>query len=168
VSNLSKRNKAYSEKQGFFGTFVEEVNAQAADLHRRVGMVMTKKPVIVIGDCKMPSMKRKQSSHAETFLKTLKRHFLVITLDEYNTTKRCSKCHRYLQDLPDTHRIKRCDNEACRPTIRETHEQVPFLVNRDVSAPVNMVYVLLHMFRYGRRPENFRRPERPGLDQRAP
>jgi hypothetical protein len=168
VSDLLNRNKSYAQKEQYFEILVLEILAQARDLHRRAETEMVKKPVFILGDCKMESIKRKRASHAGTLLKVLKRHFLVITLDEYNTSKRCSKCHGYLEDLPGTHRIKRCDNEACQSTITLTQERVPFLVNRDVSAPVNMVYVLLHMLRYGRRPESFQRPERRAPEQRAP
>jgi hypothetical protein len=159
-STLPQKATLDSKEQRFYSNFVNDLYAQAEALHRFEGTLMSKKPVLVLGAGSMKPMKKKRPSHAGTLLKYLKRFFLVITLDEYNTSKRCPKCLGILSNVPNTHRIKRCDNPECQSTAQETDDRFSFLVNRDIAAPVNNVRILLNMMRHGRRPLTFTRPQR--------
>ena len=157
MESLPKKASLYSRKQRFKDNFVNDLNAQVKALHDYMKIPMVKKPVIVLGSGAMPSMKGKKSSFAGPLMKHLKRHFLIITLDEYNTSQKCPKCLGRLSALNGTHRVKKCTKARCRP---ESHPEFEFKVNRDVSAPVNNINILLHFLKFGKRPPAFARPQR--------
>ena len=110
-----------------------------------------KKPVIAFGagsfNC---SSSGHRSSPLKGVEKALRSIATVIRIDEYNTSKMCSKCNNQLIDGP-VWRVKHCKNQRCStPTC-----------HRDINAALNILHIFLEINRnYGlaiNRPLMFRR-----------
>ena len=77
-------------------------------------------PIILFGNGKFPTG-RGSTAGNYTWLKTyLARFFLIILVDEYNTSQRCPKCLGQLEFHGKGVRIKACG--SCRPTCRRLQQ----------------------------------------------
>ena len=88
----------------------------------------------------------------------LAQHFLILTIDEFNTTKLCPRCHNPTQYANPQREIrsKMCNHEECKSVDRHGNEH-DFAYDRDFGAATNMYFVAQFMARaQGRRPVPFR------------
>ena len=98
-------------------------------------------------------------SLSSRFLKQyLSRYFAVVIVAEGFTSQKCPKCYQQL----DMHgkkgvRVKQC-NHGCKrghdPGIAD-EDAGPFVINRDISAPMNMLTIVLGCVLFGERPLAF-------------
>jgi len=114
---------------------------------------MVKAPIVVFGDGSMSSMKGQRSTCPVMAVNYFKRFFLVIVVNEFNSSQKCPKCHAQMELVKEQkgYRIKECTGEC----HRKGHEDERFLVNRDIAAPMNMFYILIHLILHGARPKTF-------------
>jgi hypothetical protein len=147
-----------SIKQRYLSELVNTVYALDETLHTRKGIEREKAPVIVIGSATVNGIKNKRSVPSTAIINYLKRFFLVLTVDEYNTSQKCPKCWGQLKDGKGI-RIKVCHNKDCQSTT-DDGKTFPFHVNRDVSASMNLFAIALHLVSGLGRPDAFRRPQK--------
>lgn len=85
-------------------------------------------------------------------MKRLAQNFLVIAVSEYLTSKRCSRCYSFVRNTSkSTHRRYFCQDKNCYCSF----EKKQYLQNKDVSAAINMVFILLGIIFNGARPGPF-------------
>ena len=122
-------------------------------------------PLILFGDGKFANNKKQRSGNYSWLKKYLAISFLVIIVNEYNTSQKCPKCLRQLEDFDYTVRIKKCRH--CK-SLDGLHD---FVVNKDVSAPMNMLTATVCLIFRGQRPVELRPPdkkkEEPDKEQEA-
>jgi hypothetical protein len=114
-------------------------------------------PVVLVGSADFnPAQRGNQSSAPVAITTFLATKFPVFFIDEYNTSKLCPKCFQELKVVRNTrNRHWICKNVLCRSV--PDHD---FLVHKDKSAAINMFLCFLSMLMCGKRPKQFRRPER--------
>jgi hypothetical protein len=78
---------------------------------------MTKAPFVVFGSGAEGSMKGQRSTNPTWLMKYLSRFFVVIILDEFNSSQKCPKCLSSMKDFLG-YRVKRCSNSECHPSNR--------------------------------------------------
>ena len=161
VEMLEMQKQLFRNKQRFWSNIRNDLLANADALieeyKKKRGQKLpadffdqVKAPLVIIGDGSFGSMKGHRASCPIWLQKYFKRHYLVILVDEYNSSQKCPKCHGQMEEH-EGHRIKRCSREGCRHAGKEN-----FLVNRDISAPMNMLFIVAYMLRNGSRPPDFR------------
>ena len=140
-------------------------------------------PIIVFGNPTFKaSAKRQRSGAPKKLLRYLKRFFTVVVIGEYNTSKLCPRCQGEL-DLIDPKGTRMWKCPSCRSHCekplygvggernaatlfglnpefppREWPPPViehPFIVNKDISAALNMFHIFYHLIATGERPAAF-------------
>jgi hypothetical protein len=140
-----------SREQSFWAQLVNFIFAASKELHARKS-TPTKTPVIIFGDGQFAAMKGKRSSNPTWLKQYLSRFFLVIILDEYNTSQICPKCQEKLNEISGTYRIKKCCNCV---SVTSSGKTKNFLVNRDICAPFNFLIIAIVLLWCGKRPIAF-------------
>lgn len=160
---LKMDRRLRSAKQRYLNDFISTVYALDEEFQKRCNLERTKAPVIIFGDSLTTNgMKNHRSVPSIALLNYLKRFFLVLTVDEYNTSQKCPKCWGQLKDAEGI-RIKKCPNEECQSTASDG-TVFPFHVNRDVSASTNLFAIALHLVSGLGRPKPFERPKKTNLE----
>ena len=93
------------------------------------------------------------SGNASWLKEYLSRFFLVLIIDESYTSQKCSKCWGQLENLQGTVRVLECRNQNCM--VQTSRGNRNFLVNKDISAPLNMMMNGINLVLNGRRLEQF-------------
>ena len=109
-------------------------------------------PILVIGKPTFKSsIKGKKSSCPKKTIEFLRRFFVVVVIDEHNTSKLCPQCFEFLalKNGQKGTRIWECGSNKC---IKDGKK---FYVNKDVSAAVNMFSIFMSLMSTGKRPECF-------------
>ena len=142
-------------KQRYWSGVLDRLFAMVDHLHESAGVPRTKSPVVVIGDTTMGSMNGHQTVLSKWIVSFLSRFFTVITLNEHNTSQKCCKCLGQLEQFGSGVRLKQCNSDTCQNNNR------PFIVNRDINAPMNMTTILVSLLVHGKRPRAFMRKAKP-------
>jgi hypothetical protein len=91
--------------------------------------------------------------------KYLAEFFLILTVDEFNSTKLCPKCHHPTEfACKDEIRSKVCRRESCKTTVTkdDVETQRDFFYDRDVGAAMNFYFIAVFMAKSGgKRPPPF-------------
>lgn len=108
----------------------------------------------LLGDGNFATPRGSTSGNYDFLKKFLSRFFTVIIVPEYNTSQKCPKDFSQLEsyDAKKGVRVKKC------PSCRRSNGEGMFVVNRDFSAPMNMLAVVLGLLLYEKRPDQFRPP----------
>ena len=106
-------------------------------------------PLVIVGNGSFGATKGNRSGCPIWLRNYFSRHYVTIMVDEYNSSQKCPKCHGQTE-FYEGYRVKECKNPNC---VHDKHER--FLMNRDISAPMNMLYIVAHMIRFGERPQVF-------------
>jgi hypothetical protein len=158
---LSDMRVLRATKQRYLDEIINTIYAIDEALHEKksLGSKRTKAPIIIAGKPTFTGVQGKRSVPSSSILDYLKRHFAVILVDEYNTSQKCPKCCGQLEEAEGI-RIKVCPNVECRST-KCTGEKIQFHVNRDVSAPMNMIRIAFNLICGQERPKPFQIPRKP-------
>ena len=156
-ANLKRIQKASRSKQRYWSNFVKDLYGMASALVKKArgedAAELVKMPVIVFGNGNWGTVKRKKTVGPVWIRKYLSRFFTVLLLDEYNTSQKCSRCWSQLKEVESSNnRLNKCGQ--CRQSNDDTQ---PFKVNRDISAPINMLTIAWHLVRFGKRPDEFQK-----------
>jgi len=148
-SRQARRSHArlQSKKQRFWSNTVNLIFA----FNDAMANGSNKTPIIIFGDGSFGNVKGCQSGNYTWLKQYLSRFFTVLIVNEHNTSQKCPKCFGQLKMHEPTKgvRVKCC--EKCvghGPTGK-------FVVNRDVSAGMNMITIVLCMILSGKRPAQF-------------
>ena len=159
---VSTRGRYTRRKQKKWANFVNDIYGMSEELCRsRYGKdsMLEKAPVLVIGDVSFGGMRGKRSAPTSWVVNYLKRFFLVVMMDEYNTSQKCPKCWGQMDFFKSGNlRLKKCDQcDAGDGTSRYNQRTgSPFVIDRDISAPMNMLGILLWVILTGERPDQFK------------
>ena len=149
-SNSAAQRRQYAslqrQKQAYWSGVVNRIYA----VNDVIGADPSKPPIIVFGNGSFSTARGSTSGNYSWLKRYLARFFLVVLVDEYNTSQKCPKCHGQLQFHGAGVRIKKCD--SCSPNGRPG---MPFLVNRDISAAMNFAAVTCSIVARGTRPVQF-------------
>ena len=115
-------------------------------------------PVVLVGEAKFnPSQRGNRAAAPFEIVRFLSTKFPVFYIDEYNTSQLCPKCFQQLKVVPRTrNRHWICSNVECMVSGCGR----PFLVHKDKSAAMNMFLCMVATLMCGKRPMQFRRPEK--------
>lgn len=141
------RIQAVRKRQAFFAGLLNRLLALVDSMAGQ----SDKSPILVIGNPTFKASRGYRSTCPKWLLKYLGRHFLVLVVSEYNTSQKCPRCLEPLEQHGKGIRLWHCTGK-CRPN---KHPNLPFVVNKDVSAAMNMVTVAIALIAYGRRPLAF-------------
>jgi hypothetical protein len=172
-SRQQRRANARSESkiQRFWSRFVNYIFA----VNDHMSGNSLKAPIILFGNGKFGTGKGSRSGNYTYVLlwfyllfrysrflkKYLARFFTVVIVDEYYSSQLCPKCFGQL-DMHGTKgvRVKECNN-GCKRGAPGTNGRVngteKFVVNRDISAPMNFITRVLGIVMFGEVPKPFRR-----------
>jgi transposase len=81
----------------------------------------------------------------------IEKRFDVVMIDEYKTSKLCSKCHTELKNWNNHHRILCCNGCSGSESKNST------FINRDINACVNIMNLCKDWITHKRRNEVFQR-----------
>ena len=84
----------------------------------------------------------------------IKKKFDVVLIDEFRTSKLCSKCYNELSNYKHIHRLLVC--QGCNKSNGSESKNVTFM-NRDMNACMNMIYLSNEWINKKVRPEMFNR-----------
>ena len=87
----------------------------------------------------------------------IKKKFDVVLIDEFRTSKLCSKCNCNLENYNNLHRVLVCRN--CKSSGSESKNTT--FMNRDMNACMNMLHLSKSWINSKIRPENFCRTSDP-------
>ena len=152
---IKNKQILHSKQQRYWNNFITEIYAAGDVLHEKSGTPFEKSPVIIFGDGKFTAKKGSRSGNASWLKEYLSRFFLVLEIDEYHTSQKCSKCWGQLQKMKKF-RVKKCT--SCK--MNSNGQEQDLVVNRDISAPLNMLYNCISLVMNGERLEEFRRNNR--------
>lgn len=138
----------------FWEGFKKKLIGLNEELLREAGIQSNKMPVIVFGNGSFKTPKGSKSGNYTKLKKYLSRFFLVIIVDEYNTSQKCPKCSKQVAEHNESSRVRVCS--SCTSTSK-SGTQHQFIVNRDISAPVNFIRIVLHLVLFGERPTAFKK-----------
>jgi hypothetical protein len=128
-------------------TYIKRKKAMAKKVQSIAGKVK-KTTAIAIGN---PTFNHASKPYASAptigIVKALRRHHRVFLIDEYNTSKLCSKCHsqvesttsKYNGELKENYRVQICKNLPCIRTPEIGSPARGCYWNRDVNAARNMI-----------------------------
>ena len=139
---------------------------------------LDQKPILAYGDWdhKGKFTRGIAPSPGKRIRKLLARHFPIIMVNEFRTSKLCgvANCHRQLVkhrtidpqngQQQVVWRVKKCNQ--CQfyysgDPQSDQNNNSPFFVNRDISAALNIRYIALHQIRnFGNKPAQFTRRRR--------
>ncbi len=139
-------------------------------------------------DNKGKNIKGKMPIAVKRLIKALKKEgYKIFLINEYNTSKKCHKCEhntetfmtrkeptnkkkrqkvKYKDKKEDkkkgTKEVKvwgllRCENLEC--TVRSKNNQCRSIYNRDYNSCKNMIKIIEHLIKTGKRPKNYTRKE---------
>lgn len=145
---LKKRSHLQNRKRSYWDCQVEMIK----EITRKSGKGQNP-PILVIGKPTFnSSIKGKRSACPKKTIDFLRRFFVVVVIDEYNTSKLCPRCFAYLtlkEDGQKGTRIWECGSNKCMKDDKK------FYVNKDVSAAVNMFTIFMSLMSTGKRPDCF-------------
>jgi len=141
--------------QRFWSNFKNNLLAIAESNHREYspGTKMEKAPVLIFGDGSFATMRGQRATCPSKILDYLSRFFLVIVVGEHNSSQKCPKCWEQMDLVKNQtgYRLKYCKGD-CRQTGDVSKR---FIVHRDISAPINMLSIVISLVWFGFRPEAF-------------
>jgi hypothetical protein len=177
-TGLSRKQQSYWS--GFVNRLWSKIDMFHQDLLQVNPSARLKAPIILFGDGCPSSMRGQRSTNPTWLLDYLKRFFTVLVVNENYSSQTCPKCWGGLDYHNKGVRVKTCPNPSCRAQPRafeasgtesdstgntdELPPTVPFVVNRDIAAPVNFLAIAIGLVMNGTRPEPFRRREQPQED----
>jgi hypothetical protein len=89
------------------------------------------------------SIKHTPSTMGIGLKKMISKKYKTVLLNEYNTSKKCSKCHKDIKSVNDIFRLKYCDcATVCQNNKIVAKKQ---FINRDKNACLNMLYIVNYM-----------------------
>ena len=152
AAHNSRQSRRYharlqSKKQRFWSSAVNLIFA----VNDQMNIGSDKTPIIFFGDGNFANVKGCQSGNYTWLKQYLSRFFTVLIVGEHNTSQRCPKCFGQL-DMHEPKkgvRVKRCMH------CPGGGPGGTFVVNRDVSAGMNLVTIVLCMVITGSRPAAF-------------
>lgn len=165
-SGRKQRFHLQKKKQRYWNNVVNDLFALSESFFSE-DEVMSKMPLIIVGNGKFGSVRGKQSGCPSFLRDYLSRFFCVVVVDEYKTSQLCPKCWKQLEETKSWG-IKTCKNPDCLPDkLRQTQSecsaesgtQPVYTVNRDISAAMNMFSIVACMITFGLRPKEFSRTE---------
>lgn len=132
---------------------------------------LDKAPVLILGSATFGAVRGRMSPFPGPgwLRRFLSRYFLVVLVNEHNTSQKCPKCFEKMQRV-NMNDVRHFCCSKCRPDpridFRDTTEVIAekqrlsrnrgrFLVNKDISAAMNMVSLALAMLLTGQRPLQF-------------
>jgi hypothetical protein len=84
------------------------------------------------------------------------RFFPLAIVGEGFTSQKCPKCYQQLEMHGKKGvRVKQCNHGCVRGCGDGGGQGEPFVINRDISAPMNMLTIVLCMVLFGERPLAF-------------
>ena len=89
--------------------------------------------------------------------RTVEKKFNVVLVDEFRTSKLCSKCNCELEHYNNLHRVLVC--RGCKSSGSESKNTT--FMNRDMNACMNMLHISNSWIHSKIRPENFCRTSDP-------
>jgi hypothetical protein len=132
---------------------------------RELGAATGKRPVLVVGSEGKSNrgVRGARGSFSRELIEFLAEFFLVLELDEYNTSKLTPCCHRESQFANDHElRSKRCPHCTVTYDVKKpvaageaTTRTISFCYDRDLGASVNFAYIAIFMAATGKRPSAF-------------
>ena len=120
-------------------------------------------PIFVVGRPTFSGKKRKRRPAApKALVDYFQRFFPVVLIDEYFTSKKCHHCHgKMVRHSRRGYRMWRCKSCVYHPRSDPTALPArPLIVNKDISATVNIFRIFIELIATGRRPAAFCRPQR--------
>ena len=89
--------------------------------------------------------------------RTIEKKFNVVLVDEFRTSKLCSKCNYELESYNNLHRVLAC--RGCKSSGSESKNTT--FMNRDMNACMNMLHISNSWIQSKMRPKNFCRTSDP-------
>ena len=94
--------------------------------------------------------------------RVIKKRFEVVLVDEFRTSKLCSKCDKELTNYKRLHRVLVCN--GCKSSgYRNEESENSIFMNRDMNACMNLLRISNSWINEQRRPEKFCRTLNPDL-----
>jgi len=169
---LKLKQRLNIEKQRYWDNIKNDLLATTEALHEEAKIPFKKTPVLIIGKDYTATMKNHRSTCPSFIINYFSRFFVVILLDEYLTSQKCPKCWSQMEYVEQQkgYRLKFC--KCCRPQPSKEKDGTDkdigcFIVNRDISAPMNMFSIVLYLMLYGVRPKEFTRKAKEGTPTRT-
>ena len=136
-----------AKKQRYWAGVVNLIFA----LNNEMAQGSDKAPLILFGDGAFANVRGCKAGNYSWLKEFLSRFFTVLIVNEFNTSQKCPKCFGQLKmnEPKKGVRVKAC--EKC-PGGGPGGK---FVVNRDVSAGMNMITIVLCMIISGHRPAAF-------------
>jgi hypothetical protein len=149
---LQRRHKLENRKRSYWASIPNKILALVDALVKESGRAISGAPIVVIGNPTFKSsMKGKRASAPKAISKYLRRFFVVLVIDEFNSSKLCPCCETQLEQVRPKHfRVWKCLG-GCK----DRHGSGPLIVNKDVSASLTFFKVLLTMLATGKRPKAY-------------
>ena len=147
-------------EQRFMTNLTNLFLAHTEALHRKVygdAEPLKKRPLIIYGSGTFGGMRGQRSVGSAKIRNFLSRFFPLIVIDEYMTSQKCPRCFSQLRSKGGSWSVKECTNRNCLANVRNL--VTAFTVNRDFSAAMNMLQIVLAILLTGTRPSPFRRKE---------
>lgn len=151
---IQSRTKLRRRKQRYWSRLMNRVLALVDSMYTKDELKSgTKSPIVVIGGGSFGACRGHRSAAPAKLIDMLRRHFMVVIVDEHLTSQKCPKCYNQLKQLDNKSvRYWRCENGAC-----QTKKDQQFVVNKDISAAMHMFNILVSTVGWGRRPVELRK-----------
>jgi len=100
-------------------------------------------------------MKNVMPSKGIGLRRIINKKYYTPLINEFRTSKLCSKCHNELKNYNKLHRVLICQNNKCNSS--ESKNQIIF-INRDINASLNILYLLKDWIFNKKRNQLFKSP----------
>ena len=149
---LSEKFEKNRKTQRYYHSLANRILSQC----HAIAPEKTGAPILVIGKPTFAAtLKGHRAAPLKKVIEFLGRHFMVLLVGEYNTSKLCSQCGHRLQSFRRSTRIYSCS--TCKTTSNV--QLIDLVVNKDRSAALGMLRIFITMVATGSRPTIYQRPQ---------
>ena len=152
---LDRKRKLENRKRAHWSTIANIIMAFLDAMEEKYGKKIGN-PIIVMGiPTFKSSMKKKRACAPKKTVEYVSRFFTLVMIGEYLTSQRCPQCFSFLKKkFKDSTRVWECPECKVTPP-NQPDEEVPFVVNKDVSAALNIFLIYASLIWTGERPLAF-------------
>ena len=152
---LERKRKLENRKKSHWSTIANIILAFIDAMEQKYGKKIGN-PIIVMGiPTFKATMKGKRACAPKKTVEYVSRFFTLVMIGEYLTSQRCPQCLAFLRKKFD-HSTRIWECPCCKvspPNLPD--EQAPFVVNKDISAALNIFLIYASLIWTGERPLAF-------------